>query len=362
MNDMLEIDEDDFYCLDEEGLSLTDEQIAEAVKISNLVTVQSSKWQVYLNALARSGFSNWLEDRDDDLFSQLRYSTPAIDNVQVGEFKVCIIAIGSTDEDFISIPQSILKNPNELAHFYVIVRVLEEIAQASIYGFIRYDQLKVRRVEDFLDGTCDFPIEWLTLDPDELLSYLRCLNPGAILLPELVPTVSIGSIASSTSEKLKKIGESGWQDLKKLWADVRAAIDIEGTNLLMPNMAFRGANKQGTILIFGRNTENINTPDLTTSLGDGFRGQNEIFILEFERDYQDDDKVKICIEVKSADETLLSEGIYLEVFSPTRQLGDAVVSNSDNITIQRKFTVKRGISLEIKVTFNDECITHERDV
>jgi Protein of unknown function (DUF1822) len=254
---------------------------------------------------------------------------------------------------------------------YLAVRLDESLESVSILGYLPHEPNR-----DFncaIDLSALQPIDNLTNYLEEMSSLTELHEAEEIIDPlgfdlseaplaEVAPVLSIESITSSTSEKLKKIGESGWQELNRLWADIRAAIDIDGTNLLMSDMAFRGANRQGTILIFGRNTENKNPSNPTTALGNGFKGQDEIFVLELERDYQDDGKVEICIEVKSANETLLPEGISLEVFSPTRQLGDTVVRNSDKIPIQRKFTLKRGRSLEIRVTFNNKCITNKIDV
>jgi hypothetical protein len=332
MNDMLEIDEDDFYCLDEEGLSLTDEQIAEAVKISNLVIVQSSKWQVYLNALARSGFSNWLEDRDDDLFSQLRYSTPAIDNLQVGEFKVCIIAIGSTDEDFISIPQSILKNPNEVAHFYVIVRVLEEINQTSIHGFIRYDQLKVRRVEDFLDGTCDFPIEWLTLDPDELLSYLRCLNPGAILLPTPVTAIS---------KWLKGVIQTGWQTIEQIELLVNT-----------PTFAFRSP-----VLQYATRSRQSNAIELgkVIDLRVGSEKISVALVIDV-TPIPNGEEFDIWTQLYPIDRDVLLPDIQLSILENSGEVFRKTISGNEDRFIQLNFTASISEEFAIKIEFSDTQI------
>lgn len=196
MNDLMEINEYDFYPLDEESLQLTQEQITKASEISDLVTNGELKWQVYLNMLGLAGFENWLEDRSDNLRVDdskcSLLSTPSIaaaDNLQVREFKICTVAVSSIDEDFVYVPQSILIDSSKAAHFYVFIQVFEEIAQTSILGFVRYDQLKAQMesesLEQFPDGTCDLAREWLTSDPDELLLYLRCLDSSAIVLPEV---------------------------------------------------------------------------------------------------------------------------------------------------------------------------------
>jgi Protein of unknown function (DUF1822) len=186
------VNEDTFYSFEEAEIPLTAAQVAEAVRISEPVTDRELQWQVYLSVLALAGFTSWLEERDDELTidtSQcpLLAESPKIgaaSRLQIGGFKVCVIAKGGLDGDYVNIPQAILKESAETAQFYIFVEVLEEMSQAVMYGFLRSDRLEqyiqTEPLADFSDGTCDLPISWLNLEFDELVSYLRCFNPSAI--------------------------------------------------------------------------------------------------------------------------------------------------------------------------------------
>jgi Protein of unknown function (DUF1822) len=189
--------EDDFDSFDEEEISLTAAQIAEAVKVSDRIIDRELQWQIYMNALAVAVFTSWVQERDDELkVERVGVASPLENRVctcapkipaaylKISGFKVCVMAKGALDGDYVNIPHAIVNNPADPPHFYIVVEVLEEIAQALMYGFIRCDRLQqylqAEPLETFSDGTCDLPIGWLNLEFDELLSYLRCFNPNAI--------------------------------------------------------------------------------------------------------------------------------------------------------------------------------------
>jgi Protein of unknown function (DUF1822) len=235
------VNEDTFYSFEEAEISLTAAQIAEAVRISEPVIDRELQWQAYLSSLALAGFTSWLDERDDELTidtSQcpLLTGSPTIgaaSRLQIGGFKVCVIAKGGLDGDYVNIPQAILKDPAETAQFYIFVEVLEEMSQAVMYGFLRSDRLeqyfKTEPLEDFSDGTCDLPISWLNLEFDELVSYLRCFNPSAIPLPQLVIQNRQLNSSDAQISKFKgcwkRIFNRNWQ-----WGDlgnqIRQQIDL----------------------------------------------------------------------------------------------------------------------------------------
>ena len=218
MNNLLVVSEDDFYSFDEEEISLTEEQVAEAAKISDRASDPELRWQVYLNALAFYGFEAWLKERDDELKidtskCQLLSGSPVIaaaTHLKINGFNVCVVAKNASDGDYVSIPQSILKNPTETAQFYIIAEVIEEMSEVLMYGFLRADRLeqyyKADPLGDFSDGTCDLPTNWLNLEFDELISYFRCFNPSAIALPKLV-TADNNIWASISTQEIENISK-----------------------------------------------------------------------------------------------------------------------------------------------------------
>jgi Protein of unknown function (DUF1822) len=189
--------DDEFYC-EEEEISLTQDNIDLAVATSDIITDGELQWSVYLASLALSGFTAWLEDRDDELkidttLCPLFSGTSIIGaatRLKIGKWTVCVIPMGGYDGDYVTVPLSVLKNPEETAQYYVFVEVNEEQSEAMLYGFLRSDKLETfynaNPLNEYQDGTCELPTSWLNLEFDELLSYLRIFNADAVPLPNLV--------------------------------------------------------------------------------------------------------------------------------------------------------------------------------
>lgn len=191
----------DFERLPTSAIILSPDEINQAVELSSQINNSTHQWQTYLNALALFAFEQWLEERDDSLTINREKCTvlqPAIanaistvSNLQVGEFKLCLIATGSLTYEEITLPRAVVDLPEYLTHFYVLVEVLEEQESAVFQGFLSYQQLTERLANANLvpqeDWTYQLPLTWFEDNPDRLLLYLRCLEPEAIALPTVPP-------------------------------------------------------------------------------------------------------------------------------------------------------------------------------
>ena len=192
----------DYDYLTEDTLALEPEQIQQAAELSSHMVKGAGQWQTYLNALAMYAFQQWLRERAEELTIDLEHCSlmePAIAsaiaegvcNLQVGDFKLCLLATGSSIEDVVVLPRAVIDLPEYAAHFYVAIAVQEELEQARITGFIAYDRLMAELQSAHLapenDWTYELPIAWFEPDEDRLLLYLRCLETRAISLPA-IPT------------------------------------------------------------------------------------------------------------------------------------------------------------------------------
>ncbi|MGB3493046.1 MAG: DUF1822 family protein, partial [Elainellaceae cyanobacterium] len=135
-----------------------------------------------------------------------------ITSLQVGEFRVCLIAMGSLTDDTVTLPVAVLREADSAAHFYVLVEVLEEQQQARIHGYFRHDQWQQWQTQandpvqgvvvDEESGQCRVPLTQFVADGDRLLLDLRVLSPEAIPLPEGVQaqseSVSVGDAAANS--------------------------------------------------------------------------------------------------------------------------------------------------------------------
>jgi hypothetical protein len=208
----------DFDDLPTSAIILSDDDINRAAEISSSIPNLLKQWQVYLNCLALSAFEEWLDERAESLTVNLDKCTilqPAlanfingIANLQVGEFKVCLIATGSLSDEMVTLPRVVVDLPEFIPHFYVLVEVLEEREATNVYAFLSYSELmKTLHVTSLQsDGNYQLPISCFDNNPDRLLLYLRCLEVSAISLPA-IPTNRTEILASVQNQLLELLPE-----------------------------------------------------------------------------------------------------------------------------------------------------------
>lgn len=192
-----------------DAITLTNEQIQQAIQWASTQSEPREQIQMYLNNLAMLGFESWLNQRDSQLIlerNQFKYTLNAVCQLKIDQFKICLLTQGILDDEIVTLPSSaiILNTPatnpkdvpinnefsSDVAHFYVLVAVNEEQEQISLEGLIRYDQLKAYQQSGQLtlqsDHTYEIPLSWFDFDINHLLLYLSCLDPSAIQLPNLI--------------------------------------------------------------------------------------------------------------------------------------------------------------------------------
>ena len=181
--------------IDPAAVDLSAPDLAESAQFSQAILQPDMQWQNYLNGLAVAGFEGWLAERSPDLQLDQQHSTlqqpayanllPAVCNLQVGGFKLCLLAVGSLWDEVVSIPSAAVDLAQFVPHLYVLIQVEEEAGQVMVQGCLRQDQLAQRRqsLEAAEDWTYPVPLGWFDLNADNLLLYLRCLDAAAIALP-----------------------------------------------------------------------------------------------------------------------------------------------------------------------------------
>ena len=114
----------------------------EQARESNLLNDEKQQWQAYLNALATLAFAAWLEERLPDYSpQQISNGVADISYLKIDGFKLCLIATEHVLDEVVSIPRIALEQTDLIAHFYVVLEVLEDQEQVVIRGFLRYDEL-----------------------------------------------------------------------------------------------------------------------------------------------------------------------------------------------------------------------------
>jgi hypothetical protein len=231
----------DVEIVHERAIVLDSSQIDHAVQLSTQIPHESRQWQAYLNTLALYSVEQWLQEQAPNLpihqqscsilQPQLANVIEAVANLEVGDFKLCLLATGTLSDDRIALPQAVIDLPEYTAHFYMVIEILEEQEQAQIQGFLRYDQLLSQllstHVQASTDWTYELPLSWFNPDANQLLLYLRCLEPTAIALPA-IPTTRAASLAQIQGELMDRLPQlqspqrSLWQVLN--WEEGEAVL------------------------------------------------------------------------------------------------------------------------------------------
>lgn len=195
--------------LQPESVYLDDDDIRQASSNSLRVADASQQWNTYLNGLAVLGLQQWLRGRLPDVIVDLRNSTlfqpgyssffDGVCNVQIGAFKVCVIAVEHVIDGIVAIPQAAVEMPALIPHFYILVEVLEELEELVIRGTLRHDYLsEYRNFSNFQpdqDWVYRVPLPYFERQPDRIAFYAQYLNPAHFSLSSQVqvtePSVNV---------------------------------------------------------------------------------------------------------------------------------------------------------------------------
>lgn len=190
-NDLFEVNND------LEIINLEAQQLEQAFSLSEQLNNQTRQWQVYIQLLSLFAFEEWLHQREATLTINKDKSTvlqnqyanvfDAVSNLEIGNFKVCLLPSILLANEEVAIPRAVIDLAEYAAHFYVVVGVDEESEIAAVKGFLRYDQLfKLKqKLEPETDWNYYISSMQFNCKVDELLLYLQCLEKAAIPLPEI---------------------------------------------------------------------------------------------------------------------------------------------------------------------------------
>lgn len=232
----------DFEPFSEAGIELSSAQIDRAVELSDRIIDHERQWQTYLNSLALFGFETWLEERDSTLaldchncsVMQPSYASyiDGVFNLNVGEYKLCLLTNGVAIDEVVSVDRALIELPEYVAHFYVLVDVIEEQAEVKVDRFINYKEIVRQKQTANLTADADWiyeiPLAWFNSQPDDLLLYLRCLEPNITLPAKVTRTDNIQSQLESLIPQL----QSGETALSQILTWSQAAFILSDRHLL----------------------------------------------------------------------------------------------------------------------------------
>lgn len=198
MKDYIEDNQNELVAFPElsEIIQLEPEQIEQAWQITEQVKAEKNKLQIYFQALALVAFEEWLNKREPNLSINAKQNSlfnresaqaiNAVCNLQVGDFKVCLIPTVGFSDELIVIPETVVRVHEFLADFYVVIGVEDELEIAAIRGFNRYEDLvnMIAKIPVLSDTSYKVNLVQFHQQTDELLLELQCSSIADITLPE----------------------------------------------------------------------------------------------------------------------------------------------------------------------------------
>jgi Protein of unknown function (DUF1822) len=338
----------DFRLLLPEVIWLEPEHFEQTREISDRIDSEEFQWQTYLNVLGQLGFKEWLEERISN--SNLRIKLSNINTIQplsyleVGDFKLGIITTENLLTEFINLPKDVIEEPELVAHFYVLLQVVEEQGQVIVKGFLRLDQLRTK-------GDCyQIPISELDIELNHLLFYFRYLESKAIALS----TTSIKSgedkllgYLSEARTKLSKWLEGFWD---KEWQTIKNLVNLEASLNFSTRNALRLSSENASVPVAGGKIIN---------LGMQLKEQSVALLVIVTPELEN--KLGILVRLlPTGGKKFLSPNLKLTLLSKTGENIHEVYSRSQDNYIQLKpFRGELGKQFSIQVSLSDVSIKED---
>jgi hypothetical protein len=245
---------------------LEPEHYQQAKELSNLFNGEAQQWQAYLTGLGTLAFADWLQERLPDCPVHGRSNkTAEVGALQVGEFKLRMIAVEHVLDEVVRIPKVAIQQPDLAAHFYVLLEVLEDQEQVMIRGFLRRDEMTICESPDpTLNENADCPFSLASFDAEmnHLVLYIQQLDPAFLPLPmaaaqetEAASQTPFNTTKTQLSRWLQGVIDEGWQTIEALinpeanlaWSTRNQPEKVRGGKLI--NFGLQLNNKSTVLLI-----------------------------------------------------------------------------------------------------------------
>ncbi len=333
--------------LQPEVIWLEPEHFEQATRISSQVNGEAQQWQTYLNAMALSGFEQWLRERiPDKPVNREPNLIESICHLKVGEFKYGLIATEHVLDEVVNFPQAAIERPELAAHFYVLLEVDEEQEQMIVRGVLRYDELvnycSTVNLQLSQDSCYQLPLSLFDAEPNHLLFYSRYLDPTAIPLPLISPE----SVQDSLRETLKstRIKLSQWLQgvLDEGWLSFDALVTPEA-NLAWSTRNASEGTKKGKLINLGMQLESQTVALLITVTSEA------------------SEKVGILVQLyPTGGERHLPPNLQLTLLSRAGKTLQSTQSRGQDNYIQLKsFKGKSGTRFSVEVSMGDVSVRED---
>lgn len=232
-------------------VSLTAEQLNQAIAACASISDSDRQWQTYLNYLASFGIEQWLAQRDAVLAAR---SHPVILNgadpvriITIEHRRLIPLATELLYEPMLFVPEAIAHLP---AHYYAWAEVLEELGDVLIRGYMSAEHLQTcctdMEMSDRQRGYL-IPVDEFQEDVDQLLFDLRSTVAGWLPPSAAMDTTAIPeSVPDSISDSVINIWQWFTQTVTTTVEQIGEQVNERGQALtwtllppLMPAYGFR---------------------------------------------------------------------------------------------------------------------------
>jgi hypothetical protein len=262
-------------------------------------------------------------------------------NLQVGEFKVQLITVDSLYENFVTISQENIALPQNAAHFYVLVEILEEAEQLKIHGIIRHDELsQIPKYE-----ICNIPLSYFDREVNNLFLYTRFLEVEAIPLPK--PAENINNTVTQSLVNLSQwwsgVFEETWQSLEEILTPQ------------MPTLGYSGATRRST-----------KSSDFAVRRGKlfdfGLLLNNQRFALTVNMRFEENQEIGVLVQIMTQSEYCLPQDLKLKVtlnHNTNQAESELAIAREYDQIIQLAFSEAPGKQFKVEVIYQDAVVTEE---
>ena len=347
-----------------ETLGIESEQFEQAKDTSSQWKDESEQWQAYLNALAALPFQDWLEEKLSIKAQKVSFAGTEAIYLSINNFKLCLLVQEHVLDEAIRLPQHLVEQPENAAHGYVALEVLEEQEEVIVRGFLRYDELisitDQKRIT--LSKAYLMPLSSFDEEINHLLAYLRYSHPEAISLP-----------AASTQLSAQALGQSSAQTTAASSPTVSSPIEaassvrnrlgrwLDGTlaegwqtldRLINPgaNLAWstREADKRIAKRVSGGKLLNL-----------GMQLGSRPVVLLVTVIPEEEEKIGINVQIlPTGDDAVLPPQLTVRLISRAGKVLQSVTSREqDNYIQMRPFKGRSGVQFGVEVELNDTVVS-----
>ncbi|MDJ0707594.1 MAG: DUF1822 family protein [Leptolyngbyaceae cyanobacterium MO_188.B28] len=315
-------------------------------RLSRKLTTEAQQWRRYLNALALLSFEQWIRDRLPA--HSIERSAPSIDSVyrvEVNGFKFCLLAVEHVLDEIVQIPQAVVDQPEQAAHFYVLNEVSEEQRLVTLRGILRFDELidyRDRLQHQSQDGCYSFPLAFMDAEPNHLLFYCRSLQPAAIPLAmsvsaptDVSPLTTLTNTTTKLTQWLQDRVDRNWQTIDQI------------------------INPNAYLAWHTRSMQSDASRGKLINLGVQFGQQTIVLLVNVSSEAEG--KVSVLVQLHPTGEALyLSPDIRLSLQSTAGKMLQEVTSRSQDNYIQLKpFKGKPGKRFRVGIHFGGKTVEED---